>query len=156
VASASWVEVPSTLGIWLNDCNVADAVTMMNNYNKKLVIAVVDDDPSVRAALCKLLRSNGWLVSAYSSAEDFLQASSPNATGCLILDIELPGISGLELQQRLSLSERRQVPIIFHTGRSDESAHTQAIQGGACAFFAKPVAPESLLWAVKYATQLAR
>jgi FixJ family two-component response regulator len=127
----------------------------MNN-NKKIVVTVVDDDASIRNALSMLLRSEGWSVSTYASAEDFLQASSSNGADCLILDIELPGMSGLELQRRLTLSEWRQVPIIFLTGRSDEGTRTQAIQGGASAFFAKPAEPESLLWAVRYATQLVR
>ena len=127
----------------------------MNN-NKKLVITLVDDDAFIRQALSVVLGSEGWSVSTYASAEDFLQASSPNGTDCLILDVELPGMSGLELQRRLALSEWRQVPIIFLTGRPDERAHTQAIRGGAFAFFSKPVRRKTLLWAVRYATQLVR
>jgi FixJ family two-component response regulator len=128
----------------------------MHNNNKKLVVAVVDDDASIREALSKLLRSEGWSVSTFASAEAFLHARLTHGTDCLILDIELPGMSGLELQRRLARSEWRQLPIIFHTGRSDEGTRTQAMQGGACAFFSKPVAPESLLWAVGYAAQLVR
>ena len=126
------------------------------NGDKKLVITVVDDDASICQALSMLLRSEGWSVSTYASAEDFLQASSPDGTDCLILDIDLPGMSGLELQRRLTLSEARHAPIIFLTGRPDEGAHIQAIEGGAYAFFSKPVMPETLLRAVRSATQLVR
>ena len=128
----------------------------MNDGNdKKLEITVVDDDASIRNALSTLLRSEGWSVVTYASAEDLL-ASSPNGTDCLILDINLPGMSGLELQRRLTLSEWQHVPIILLTGDPDEGARTQAIQGGAYAFFAETVATTTLLCAVRFATQLVR
>jgi FixJ family two-component response regulator len=126
----------------------------MDDNDRKLVVTVVDDDASIRNAMSTLLRSVGWAASTYASAEDLLRANSPNGTDCLILDIELPGMNGLELQRQLARSEWRHVPIIFVTGRFDECAHTQAIQGGAFAFFAKPVEPETLLWAVRFAAQL--
>jgi FixJ family two-component response regulator len=127
----------------------------MDDNNRKLVIAVVDDDACIRKSLSALLRCEGWSISTYASAEDLLQLGSPG-TDCLIVDIDLPRMNGLELQRRLALSEWRHVPIIFLTGRFDESAHTQAIQDGAFAFFPKPVESETLLWAVRFATQFVR
>jgi FixJ family two-component response regulator len=129
----------------------------MNVRNdEKLEITVVDDDASIRQSLRTLLRCEGWSVTTYASAEEFLEASSPDGPDCLILDIDLPGMSGLELQRRLTLREGRHSPIIFVTGRPDAGAHIQAIEGGAYAFFPKPVMPETLLRAVRSATQLVR
>jgi FixJ family two-component response regulator len=127
---------------------------MIGSNDRKLQITVVDDDASIRQSLCTLLRFEGWSASSHANAEDFLQVSSPNGTDCLILDVDLPGMSGLELQRELALSEGQQVPIIFLTGRSAAHVRTQARKGGAFAFFLKPVDPETLLWAVRYATQL--
>jgi FixJ family two-component response regulator len=123
----------------------------------KPTIIVIDDDAAIRKALVRLLRADGWPVSTYPSAEAFLQASTPNGTGCLILDIDLPGMSGLDLQRRLALSAWRYVPIIFITGsHPDDAPHAQAMQGGAHAIFGKPISGHSLLQAVRSATKVGR
>jgi FixJ family two-component response regulator len=125
----------------------------------KPTIIVIDDDAPIRKALGKLLGSDGWSVSSYASAEDFLQASSPDGIRCLVLDIDLPGMSGLHLQQRLAFSDDwRHVPVIFVTARYDHEGRTkaQAIHNGAYAFLLKPFIGENLLHAVRSATQTVR
>jgi CheY-like chemotaxis protein len=118
-------------------------------------IAVIDDEASVRKALERLLRTQGLYVCTYVSAEHFLQTIPPKRIGCLIIDVDLPGISGLELKRRLSQSEWRHVPVIFITGNLDPDRRTQAMQDGAHTFLFKPFSMEDLLEAVRSAMQTA-
>lgn len=111
-------------------------------------ISVVDDDESIRQALEGLLRSAGFRAAAFASAEAFLQAPQRWTTGCLILDLRLPGMGGLELQDRLA-AEGPRVPIIVLTAHGDEAARTRALGAGAAAFLRKPVDGEALLSAVE-------
>ena len=109
-----------------------------------LSIAVVDDDPSVRKALGRLCKSVGYSVRLYESSESFLNANAVNETDCLILDVHLPGKSGLELQAELLASERC-CPIVFITAYDDEGARMKALEFGAVDFLRKPLDAERLL-----------
>jgi FixJ family two-component response regulator len=111
---------------------------------------VVDDEPDVRKALARLLRSAGFDVQAFSSAAEFLDAHEPEVPGCLILDLAMPGMNGLELQQRLALMGCRR-PIVFLTGKGSIPTTVQAMKAGAVDFLTKPVDGEDLLKAVEIA-----
>jgi len=111
------------------------------------LIVIVDDDESIRDALTSLLRAVGWRAEAFASAETFLQSGQAHTTACLLLDMQLPGISGLELQRQLRSSQAR-MPIIFLTAHGNEAIRAQALQAGAVAFFAKPFDDTALLKAI--------
>ena len=102
-------------------------------------IFVVDDDPAVTKALSRLLRVKGWRVETFASAEAFLAAREPDAAGCLVLDVNLPGLDGLALQQRLR-ETGEDLPIVFLTGHGDIPMSVRAIKAGAADFLTKPVA----------------
>ncbi len=111
------------------------------------VVIVVDDDESVREALGSLLRAAGLRVSLLSSVSEFLEAKRPEGPACLVLDVRLPGQSGLELQRELG-TERRRLPIIFITGHGDIPMTVQAMKGGAIEFLTKPFREQDLLEAI--------
>jgi len=111
------------------------------------IISVVDDDESIREAVKNLMRSVGLRVGAFASAEEFLQSEHVRQTACLILDVRMPGMSGLELQRQLVASHSR-VPIIFITAHGDGMAQARALEAGAVAFLYKPFAEEVLLKAI--------
>jgi FixJ family two-component response regulator len=114
-------------------------------------IAIIDDDESVCRALRRLIRTAGWSVATFASAEEFLAAPEQPAPAVLILDVHLPALSGLELQQRL-IAEGRNTPIVFITAFAEEEARAEALRGGAIAFLAKPFEEQALLDALKQAT----
>ncbi|HEX8922098.1 MAG TPA: response regulator [Pyrinomonadaceae bacterium] len=108
-------------------------------------ITVVDDDESVREAIKSLIRSVGLGAEVFASAEDFLNSGNLHETACLILDVRMPGMSGLELQQRLA-ADNYSIPIIFVTAHaSDREARARALQLGAVDFLFKPFSEEALL-----------
>jgi FixJ family two-component response regulator len=111
-------------------------------------VMVIDDDPGVRDSLGKLLRSAGFRVSLLGSVSEFLAADRPEGPTCLVLDVRLPGQSGLELQRELA-SARRQLPIIFITGHGDIPMSVQAMKGGAIEFLTKPFREQDLLEAIQ-------
>lgn len=114
-------------------------------------ISVVDDDVSVRRALGNLISSVGYQVELFASAEEFLNSGHLHDTDCLILDVRMPGLSGLELQQRLAATHYL-IPIIFITAHaSDEEARRRALEAGALDFLLKPFSEESLLNSVRAA-----
>lgn len=115
-------------------------------------VFVVDDDASVRVALGRLIRSAGLEVETFASAEDLLEAWPSGPSGCLIVDVQMPGLSGLELQAELAALGST-VPIIFITAHDDLDARTQALNGGAAAFFEKPFDDEALLAAIHIALE---
>ena len=117
---------------------------------QKSLIAVVDDDQSVREALENLISSVGYEVNLFASAEDFLDSDKSLQTDCAILDVRLPGISGLELQQRLA-AERQNIPIIIITAQGDDKTQDEAVAAGAIAFLKKPFKEEVLLTALESA-----
>jgi FixJ family two-component response regulator len=115
-------------------------------------VFVVDDDPSVVKALARLLRQTGWNVETYESAESFLARPDPRRPGCLVLDVALPGLDGLELQRRQSESGQA-LPIVFLTGRGDIPMSVRAVKAGAVDFLTKPVQSEALFRAVRAALE---
>src|ERR1700733_2878486 len=101
------------------------------------LVYVVDDDRRVREALAALLRANGRNVQAFNSGEEFLDAARRNIVACVILDLRMPGMSGLEVQKLVSRDS--QIPIIFITGRGDVPSSVLAMKGGAFDFLIKPL-----------------
>src|SRR5713101_5847523 len=111
-------------------------------------VFVVDDDASVREALGGLVRSAGLSVATYATAQEFLAGPRAEGPSCLVLDVQLPGLSGLDLQQELAKAEV-QIPIIFLTGHGDIPMSVRAIKAGALEFLTKPVDDEALLEAIQ-------
>jgi FixJ family two-component response regulator len=124
---------------------------MATNGNHK-VIAIVDDDEAVRIALEGLLRSAGLTARAFESAEHFLESGQQLKTACLITDIRMPGMSGLELQAKLN-AEHCRIPIVFITAHGDAQMRMQALRAGAVEFLAKPFNDEALLETVRAALE---
>jgi FixJ family two-component response regulator len=118
------------------------------------VVFVVDDDSRVRDALTTLLASAGLEVAAFASATAFLEADKPDAPACLLLDLDLPDISGLELQKELL--ERQAPPIVFLTGHGDIPSSVKAMKAGAVEFLSKPVGDDELLRAIDAAIAVDR
>ena len=123
--------------------------------NAQPQIYLVDDEPSVRKALSRLLRSAGYEVTAFGSAKEFMQRHLADAPGCLVLDVTMPEISGIELQQWLA-RVRSPLPIIFITGCGDIPTSVQAMKGGAVDFLTKPIKETDLLRAIEIALQRER
>ena len=113
-------------------------------------VYIVDDDASVREAVGRLVRSAGWKVETFASAQEFLASRWADVPSCLILDVRLPGLSGLDLQQRLAQSGAR-TSIIFLTGHGDIPTSVQAIKAGALEFLTKPYADGDLIAAIEQA-----
>jgi FixJ family two-component response regulator len=124
---------------------------MVSQGEAKLV-AIVDDDDSVRTALQGLLKAVGLPAQAFASAEGFLESGTQDQTACLITDIRMPGMSGLELQAKLN-AERRRIPIIFITAHGDAKMRMQALRAGAVEFLAKPFDDQALLDSVRAALE---
>src|ERR1700677_4688384 len=114
------------------------------------IVFIVDDDPLVRASVADLLDSAGFEVRTFGSATDFLQSKRPDLSACLILDVELPGLSGLDLQAELANSGV-EMPIIFLTGHADIPMTVRAMKRGAVEFLTKPFRKQELLEAVQEA-----
>jgi len=116
------------------------------------LISIVEDDSSVREAAVSLLRSNGFVAESFSSAAEFLSSAGAREPGCLILDLRLPGMNGLELQHRLAV-EGRHIPIVFITAHRNPEAQAQAMRAGAIAFLSKPFSEEALLGSIRLALE---
>ena len=116
------------------------------------VISIIDDDASVRVATNNLLRSLGYTVHAFSSAEEFLRSVHLNDTSCVIADIQMPAMSGVELQTFL-LSEGHRVPFIFITAFPDETIRARALRAGAICFLTKPFDGGALVGCLDIALQ---
>lgn len=116
------------------------------------VVYVVDDDASVRRALSRLLRSAGFRVVALASSREYLESPPPSQPGCLVLDVRLPGLDGLELQEELAASGR-QMPIIFITGHGTIPLSVKAMRAGALDFLEKPFDGDQLLSLVRHAVE---
>jgi FixJ family two-component response regulator len=122
----------------------------MARERKAKMVAVVEDDESYRAAVQRLLKSAGLPVLSFASAEDFLKSGQQQETGCLIADIQMPGMSGLDLQAKLN-AEHCPIPIIFITAHGDEEMRLQAMRAGAVKFLAKPFDGAILMDSVRVA-----
>ena len=117
------------------------------------MVAVIDDDEAFRAALQRLLKAAGFPVRSFASADDFLKSGQQHETGCLITDIRMPGMSGLDLQAKLS-AEHCPIPTIFITAHGDEKMRLQAMRGGAVKFLGKPFDSTMLLESVRVAVDI--
>ena len=120
--------------------------------NKTNLVAIVDDDDLMRSALQGMLKSVGLPSQAFSSAEEFLESGQQQQTACLIADIRMPGMSGLELQAKLN-AEHCRIPTIFITAHGDTRMRMQALRAGAVEFLAKPFDDEVLLGSVRAALE---
>jgi len=130
----------------------------MDSYQEKIageyrLVAVVDDDESVRESLPDLLGEFGFAAHCFSSAEEFLTSDSLVQTGCLILDIAMPGMTGFDLQRELKL-RGHSIPIIFISGQKDEVVRRRAFQQGAVEFLFKPFSDTALLQALNTALRV--
>jgi FixJ family two-component response regulator len=119
------------------------------------IVFVVDDDVSVRESLELLIQNEGWQAKTFASAQEFLDCPRAVVPSCLVLDVSLPGLDGLELQKRVAV-ERTDMPIIFITGYGDVPKTVQAMKGGAVEFLTKPFNDEALLTAVRQALERSR
>jgi FixJ family two-component response regulator len=111
------------------------------------LISIVDDDDSLRNSLNNLIRSVGFRAQGFSSAESFLNSNQLRDTACLILDVRMPGMSGLDLQRQLVATDCG-IPIVFITSHGDDNARTRALEAGAVDFLYKPFREEALLNAI--------
>ena len=121
---------------------------------KTHIISIVDDDEAVRNATKALIRSLGYQVATFASAEDFLESDELHKTACLISDVQMPGLNGIELQERLKADGHR-IPIIFITAFPDERVRANAMRGGAVSFMSKPFSDTTLIVCLDRALQAA-
>jgi FixJ family two-component response regulator len=124
----------------------------MARERKEKMVAVIEDDESYRVAVQRLLKSAGFSAQSFACAEDFLSSGQQHETGCLIADIRMPGMSGLDLQSKLN-SDHYTIPTIFITAHGDEKMRLQAMRAGAVKFLTKPFDGETLLEAVRVALE---
>ncbi len=123
--------------------------------NAAPIVFIVDDDISVRESLAPLIRHEGWQPETFASAQEFLDRPRAPVPSCLVLDVSLPGLSGLDLQKRVA-GERTDMPIIFITGHGDVPMTVQAMKAGAVEFLTKPFGAEALLRAIRNAIERSR
>jgi FixJ family two-component response regulator len=116
------------------------------------VVMIVDDDDSMRRAARRLVRSFGLGVDTFASAEDFLASGRLGETACLVLDVHMPGLSGIELQSKL-IAEGHHIPVIFITAFADEKTQARALEAGAYAYLIKPFDEDDLLEGIRRALQ---
>jgi FixJ family two-component response regulator len=119
------------------------------------IVFVVDDDISVRESLEALIRFAGWLPETFASAQEFLSRPPVLVPNCLVLDVSLPGLTGLDLQKRIA-ADRNDMPIIFITGYGDVPMTVRAMKAGAVEFLTKPFSDEALLAAIRHAIERSR
>jgi FixJ family two-component response regulator len=119
---------------------------------KRPVISIIDDDASIRVATQSLVRSLGFAVCTFASAADFLQSPCVNDTSCVISDVQMPGMSGVELQSLL-IAQGHRVPIIFITAFHEESVRARAMKAGAIGFLSKPFSGQTLIECLDTALQ---
>jgi len=119
------------------------------------IVAIVDDDPAIREGVGSLLRSAGWRVETFGSAEEFLGRPSVDTPSCLLLDLQLPELSGLDLQKWLT-EAKLEIPIVFISGHGSIPASVRAIKGGAVEFLTKPFDEQQLFHAISEAVELDR
>jgi FixJ family two-component response regulator len=124
----------------------------MSAFNKRKLVIIVDDEKAVCRAIGRLVTSAGFESRVYFSAEEFLRSCTERRPDCLILDLRLPGMSGLQLQQQLARDQCR-VPIVFVSAHDEPVSRKQALQSGAFAFLGKPVDDEALLDAIHSAVK---
>jgi FixJ family two-component response regulator len=111
------------------------------------IVAIVDDDPSIREGVGSLLRSVGWMVETFASAEEFVARPRANSPSCVLLDLQLPDLSGLDLQKWM-IDAKLEIPVVFISGHGDIPASVRAMKAGAIEFLTKPFDEEQLLQAI--------
>ena len=121
----------------------------------EVIVAIVDDDPSIRDGVSSLLRSAGWRVETFASAEEFLARSQTDPLSCLLVDLQLPELSGLDLQKWM-IDAKLEIPIVFISGHGTIPASVQAIKAGAVEFLTKPFDEQQLFHAISEAVELDR
>jgi FixJ family two-component response regulator len=126
-----------------------------DTLTKTAIIAIVDDDAPLREALGSVMKAAGFLTNTFATAEDFFNSANRESTACLILDVRLPGMSGIELQKRLA-DEKSQIPIIFVTAHGDASLRDSLMKAGAAGFLNKPVRSDALLKEIRAALRISR
>jgi FixJ family two-component response regulator len=119
---------------------------------REAIVAIVDDDHSVQRGLRRLIRSAGWKATTFASAQEFLTRSRTESPNCVLLDLQMPGLSGLDLQKRMA-EVGMEIPIVFLTGHGDIPASVRAMKAGAVQFLTKPVDEEALLQAIEEAVE---
>jgi len=124
--------------------------TKVNGTTKTVFIAIVDDDEPLREALGSVMRAAGFSTSTFGSAEEYLDSAGRQRTACLVLDVRLPGMSGIELQRRLA-NDGDETPIIFVTAHGDASLRDSLMKAGASGFLNKPVRSDALLKEIRAA-----
>jgi FixJ family two-component response regulator len=134
---------------------LGDAVGSSRMATVAPIVFIVDDDVSVRESLELLIQNEGWQAETFASAQEFLDHPRVALPSCLVLDVSLPGLNGLELQQRVA-AERPDMPIIFITGHHDIPMTVRAMKAGAIEFLTKPLSDEALLDAIRQALQRSR
>ena len=134
---------------------VGDVLGLLPMSQPTPIVFVVDDDISVRESLELLIQSAGWQPETFASAQEFLSRPRSLVPSCLVLDVSLPGINGLELQNRVA-AERSDMPIIFITGYGDVPTSVQAMKAGAVEFLTKPFRDDVLLSAIGNAIERSR
>jgi RNA polymerase sigma factor (sigma-70 family) len=135
-----------------NPSLVARSLPLSPRLSSASTVFVVDDDAAVLKSLSRLLRSAGLVAATFTSPREFLDRHDPSAPGCLVLDVAMPGLNGLELQQALIASDH-ELPIVFLTGHGDIPMSVQAMKRGAVDFLTKPVNDHDLLQAVRVAIE---
>jgi FixJ family two-component response regulator len=139
----------------MNSVSAPDQSNSAPKSRATATVFVVDDDISVRESLEMMIRAEGWRPELFASAQGFLAHPRAFVPSCLILDVSLPGLNGLELQKRVA-AERTDMPIIFITGRGDVPMSVQAMKAGAAEFLTKPFRNDVLLIAIRHALERSR
>jgi len=138
----------------VNSSSAVGAIEVVRMPDVSSVVFIVDDDVSVRESLQSLITTAGWQPETFASAQEFLSRARADVPCCLVLDVTLPGLNGLELQQQLA--ERTEMPIIFITGHGDVPMSVQAMKAGAVEFLTKPFNDDVLLDAIRGAIEHSR
>jgi len=116
-------------------------------------VYIVDDDPSVRKSLLRLVRAHGYAGRAFSSADEFLESDASGGPSCIVLDVRMPGMDGMKLQEVLNTMENRNVPVIFISGHADVPLSVKAMKAGAVDFLPKPFSDKELMGAIQAAIE---
>jgi FixJ family two-component response regulator len=135
---------PNLLICGIENCRLAYLLKRELSMRSAPLISIVDDDESMREATIGLVRSLGYKAATFASAEEFLQSDCVNNTSCLITDVQMPGLSGIELQRRL-IAQGTDMPVIFITAFPEEATRSCALTAGAVGYLGKPFSEESLL-----------
>src|ERR1700743_1791941 len=122
---------------------------------EETIVTVVDDDEAVRGALSRLLRSVGYGIRSHATASEFLKETLPDAPGCIVLDVRMPGVGGVELQEHLNISHVS-LPLVLMSGHGDIQMSVRAMKAGAVDFLTKPVPDHDILDAVGSAIEIHR